>query len=595
MMQLLFATIHVLTAGVWSALASPRQVEVPDARIRDIGSGRHDRKVCQVTATVRDVFEDDIDREYAQLVLVQGGDICMAHCRMRPDDIPALRQLIGAEIRISGMVDTVSHLNRGCFGHVLFHYRKDGEIEVLERPTDDFNALPPVSALQDSDPAKIYSYAPHMAIGRVIAVWEESELLIRTESGRLMRIRLRHGPPPAVDETISVAGFPETCLFHLNLVNAIWKSSTNDVTSAAKPPTRVEIDDLVSTETGRNRYRADLYGETIVLRGRLISTGVPLLIETRGRVVPVHVRADIPGHLQLGSMLDVTGTLILDTGSWYPGVPSNVIRQLFVVTRSPKDVRIVSTPSWWTTARLTVLFGIVLTILLILLLRVRAARMKTALKVGERTRIAIELHDSVAQSLTGVAMELEAVRRVVDEGKDEMLRHLDIGTRTLKSCRDDLRNCLWDLRNPTIEDGDLNKAIAYTLKPHIEPQGITVRTRICIPRKALPDDVVHILLRIIRELAINAARHGKASIMRIAGAFDKSGLKISVSDNGCGFDPASAPGVLQGHFGLQGIRERLRRLNGTLSISRNADSGMHISFSIPATSLQSLGKSNHGR
>ena len=594
-MKLLASIISLLATGICSVLAEPRQEEISEALLRDINGGRLDQRTCRVTAVVRDVFEDDLDREYAQLVLVKDGDICMAHCQTPPNGMSALRSLIGTTIRISGKVGKYKSPDRGCFGSILFHHVEHGDVEVLKNPPEDFSALPPVSSLLSSDPAKIYSLGLHTSIGRVIAVWEEKELLIRTESGRFMRIRLQNGPPPATGEAISAAGFPDTCLFHLNLINANWKPATNDVPAFAKPPARIEIEKLISTGSGRNRYCADLYGETIILRGRLISTGDPLLIETRGHVVPVHVRADIPGHLQLGSVLDVTGTLILDTDSWHPAAPSNVIRQLFIVTHSQKDIRIVSTPSWWTTTRLATLFGMVLTVLLILLLRVRAARMKTALKVGERTRIAIELHDSVAQSLTGVAMELEAVRRVVDEGKDEMLRHLDIGVRTLKSCRDDLRNCLWDLRNPTIEDGDLNNVIAYTLKPHIEPQGITVRTRINIPRKALPDDVVHILLRIIRELAINAVRHGNASIIRIAGAFDKSGLKISVSDNGCGFDPASAPGVLQGHFGLQGIRERLRRLDGSLAISRNADQGMHISFSIPATSLQSLGKSRHER
>jgi len=549
-----------------------------------------------VTAIVRDVFEDDLDREYAQLVLVQDGSTCMAHCQTSHRDFTALRSLIGATVRLSGVADKFTTPDRGCLGRILFHHEEDGDIEVVRTPAENFLSLPPINQILDLEPSKIYSLGPHTATGTVVAVWSNTELLIRTNTGRFMRIRIMNEPAPTRGETISAAGFPDTCLFHLNLINAVWKPATNSVAFPAKAPKRVKIEDLMSTGAGRNRYSADYYGETIVVRGRLISmpdsveNGDPLLIDVCGHVVPAFVTAKLLSRLQHNSTLDITGTLILDTDNWHPAAPSNAIRRLFIVTHSADDVRVIGTPPWWTPVRLATIFGILLTTLTILLVKVRTDRMKTALKVGERTRIAIELHDSVAQSLTGVAMELEAVRRVVDEGKMEILRHLDIGVRALKSCRDDLRNCLWDLRNPTIEDGNLNHAIAYTLKPHIEPQGVNVRIRINIERNVLPDDIVHILLRIIRELTVNAVRHGYATVISIAGVLDKSGLKFSVSDNGCGFDHDRIPGVLQGHFGLQGIRERLKRLKGSISIRRNIKAGMHISFQIPLETLQTWGK-----
>ena len=70
----------------------------------------------------------------------------------------------------------------------------------------------------------------------------------------------------------------------------------------------------------------------------------------------------------------------------------------------------------------------------------------------------------------------------------------------------------------------------------------------------------------IRELVANAIRHGHAEHIRIAGSLENGLMMISVRDDGCGFDPAAAPGVAEGHFGLQGIRERLARYGGELRV-----------------------------
>ena len=71
----------------------------------------------------------------------------------------------------------------------------------------------------------------------------------------------------------------------------------------------------------------------------------------------------------------------------------------------------------------------------------------------------------------------------------------------------------------------------------------------------------------MRELVVNAIRHGKADRIRIAGSIEGRKLLLSVHDNGCGFKPDSAPGIAEGHFGLQGIRERIDELGGTFEIA----------------------------
>ena len=102
-----------------------------------------------------------------------------------------------------------------------------------------------------------------------------------------------------------------------------------------------------------------------------------------------------------------------------------------------------------------------------------------------------------------------------------------------------------------------------------------------MPRSLLTDNATHEILRIIRELAVNGISHGKATSIQVAGSVDGGNLFFSVRDNGTGFDPDDAPGVSKGHFGLEGVRERLRQLKGKLSFEPAAGGGMKATVTIP--------------
>ena len=102
-------------------------------------------------------------------------------------------------------------------------------------------------------------------------------------------------------------------------------------------------------------------------------------------------------------------------------------------------------------------------------------------------------------------------------------------------------------------------------------------------RKELHDNTAQALLRAIRELAVNAIRHGKATSIKVAGELDADGLRCSVRDDGCGFDPDSCPGVLQGHFGLQGVRERAAERCGEVRILTSPGHGTKVTVSIRET------------
>ena len=178
-----------------------------------------------------------------------------------------------------------------------------------------------------------------------------------------------------------------------------------------------------------------------------------------------------------------------------------------------------------------------------------------------------------------VAMEIRSAKRAKTADPPGMDRHLDLAAATLDSCRSELRNCIWDLRSLTLDEATIDEAIRRTLQQHLASARLEVRFN--APRRLFTDNSLYTILRIIRELAINAIRHGHANDIKVAGCIDGGRLLFSVRDNGCGFDPDSAPGMTEGHFGLQGIRERVDTLEGTMEIESAKGKGTKVSMTIP--------------
>ena len=201
--------------------------------------------------------------------------------------------------------------------------------------------------------------------------------------------------------------------------------------------------------------------------------------------------------------------------------------------------------------------------------------------MDERTRLAAELHDYLAQNLTAISYRLAAAERSRTMEPDALTRHLAAATRMLGSCRTELRRCLWDLRSDALDEPDFATAIRKSAETVANDADVSISWNIA--RTKISDSTAHTILSVTRELVSNAVRPGKARHVRISGELEDGVLRFSVTDDGGGFDPASANGSADGHFGLDGIRERLRRYNGGLDIESSAGKGTEISICMQLT------------
>ena len=218
------------------------------------------------------------------------------------------------------------------------------------------------------------------------------------------------------------------------------------------------------------------------------------------------------------------------------------------------------------------------------LIEERVARAQAQTKTEERTRLATELHDAVSQALTGVALQIDSAN-IVNRGENAALsKYLDTARQMLASCRRELRDCLWDLRSQAFDEKDMTEAVKRTIFSHTG--GAKAMVRFNVERSRLSESKAHAILSMTRELVVNAVRHGKATQIWIAGECSDGHVSFSVRDNGCGFDPDAAPGVREGHFGLQGIRERVRAAKGTIKVESGAGKGAKITITLPEADVQ---------
>lgn len=576
-----------------------------DATIDDILAGQHHFYPVRVRGTVRDVFVDEIDHGY-QHVILSDGRVSLALAMPIPKGSAALfRDIVGAEVRAIGCCLPRSNGFRRLSRNVMYLHSTNN-VEIITPPHKDPFAVPSIKSIHLGDASILMDLGRHSASGTVIAVWQRSNFTIKANDHTVINVRLADGPPPVCGDVVDVAGLPDTDLYCINLRRAIWRRHPGAKRFAPEKADPTDAATLFSDRNGLNEINPSYHGKAIALDG--IVTGVPseglndgiIHLLSGGFTVTIDAGStpDALKGLEIGSKAEISGTCIVKTDRWYPNEPIPHIRDMIIVVRDPSDVKILASAPWWTPARFMALIAILVLVLAAFLLwnvllrrladkrgrelmRTRLSQEESKLKVQERTRIAVELHDTIAQNLTGVSMEIDSAEQLAAKDPSAMLKHLGMAARTLQSCRNELRNCLWDLRSRALEETDLNEAIRRTIAPLVSDVELSIRFN--VPRSALSDDTAHVLMRIVRELVMNAVRHGKASSVMVAGAFESGVLLFSVRDNGSGFEPSAAPGIMQGHFGLQGIRERINQFSGEMDIESAPGKGAKVTVRLTLT------------
>jgi ligand-binding sensor domain-containing protein/signal transduction histidine kinase len=229
------------------------------------------------------------------------------------------------------------------------------------------------------------------------------------------------------------------------------------------------------------------------------------------------------------------------------------------------------------------LFGVALLTWLLFRLRVRGMRAQFGAVLAERTRIAREIHDNLAQEMSAISVQLEVVARTMPPEAEAARSYLDRARRQVRHGIAEARRYVWDLRSPALEKNDLPTALSETARRLTIETPIQTQVEVNGTFRPLARSVEDNLLRIGQEAMNNAVKHAQAQRISVSLIFDARRVQLSIRDDGRGFD-SKTPGNGQGHFGLIGMRERAEQIGGTLSIHSTEGSGTEVVAEVPISS-----------
>jgi signal transduction histidine kinase len=217
-------------------------------------------------------------------------------------------------------------------------------------------------------------------------------------------------------------------------------------------------------------------------------------------------------------------------------------------------------------------------------LHVRNLQQRFAAVLGERNRLAREMHDTLIQGCVGVSALLEAAssaREVSPSIGDELL---DRARNEVRATVDEARLAVWNLRqNTSALYWGLAPAISQLARRLSLETGIPIRFESSGSPPDLGAETERSLLMIVREALQNALRHAAPKYVSVALRSDRRGLQVEIEDDGRGFDLSIINSSNGRHYGLIGMRERAEKMGGRLSLTSSPGKGTQVRLSIPKT------------
>ena len=216
--------------------------------------------------------------------------------------------------------------------------------------------------------------------------------------------------------------------------------------------------------------------------------------------------------------------------------------------------------------------------LIVLAIRLRLRRAESEFKavLGERNRIAREIHDTLAQGYVGISVQLEVLSELLRQNKNEAAaKHLDTTRGYVREGLADARQSIWTLRS---QDSD-ETTLPVRLRRMVEKEGghgIDSNFSMFGAYRPLPPTTEREILRIAQEAIHNVNKHAGAKHLFVQLEFGPEAIALEVRDDGSGFETGPQTTSPTGHFGLTGMRERATAIGGTLEVTSEPGIGTTV-------------------
>lgn len=613
--------VGILDAGGHQPVILPTRIVVlgrgqlepaSDARLSSFLSGGDEMRRVTVRGVVQEVTEEST-RDNRWVLRIETG-IGHFFVRVLKEDRYRPRELLDAKLQVTGLV-TCSRNWRSEFVCPRLIVRRHEDIRILKpAPGDPYSVQTvPLAGLNGYAPSGLPVH--RRRVEGTVTYNDRSSLLYIQDGATGVRVHTSEPSGVAVGERVEVSGFIDTSRYLAGLRGAVVRPLPSQ---RPAPPVAVS---LATTEFAEHQQRVLLGLRTVVpsmsVEGRLIrlsgevlnfraaTNHSPNLLEINwGDAITTALVAGPIEPLLPGTRVMVTGIARVSSDADQGSVEYSGPSRVDLLLRDASDIAVLEQPSWWTRQRVFVALGVVLAAALAAcawafflkrMLDVRTQQLAMEVRnrrdaaiefqaaMRERTRLAVDLHDTVLQTMAGIAFQIDACRTGREPAPRQLQGHLETAGRMARSGQEDLRNVVWALRCLPLEDGTLIDSIRAIARRVSQRYCIEMQVESDGDLPPLADFVAGNLLLVIQEASHNAVKHAEADHIHVALKMNSAAdrLTVSVRDNGVGFDVATGPDLRDGHFGIEGMRQRIQRVGGDLVIRSERMVGTEVRAEIP--------------
>ncbi len=578
--------------------------EPEEVNIVDFHSGVKDSQWVTLEGVVQQVVEGKyFEMETLNLTLaVPGGRLVINAMPPGLPEDPA--SLVDAEVRVTGVCIPIFNNRADVLESNLFTSGAGTIVVTKPAPEDPFNA--PLSTLTDfRDFSPVLKPAHRQRFLAKVSAAVPGKSFNLVQGGRGMKAYTSQEDVLEPGDILECVGFVEFERRYPVIREAVFRK-----TGHAKPPAaeKTTVPEILAASAGIGSPETpDPHARLVTLEGILsrlegtAASGRTLFLDSDGTLVkailPPPSAADPPA---VGSLLAATGIAEVGHSPRATPVSLHVPSSVGLMLRGPDDIRILRTAPWWTPARLWTALGAALLAMTLAFAWAAALRKRVALRgaelaeemrarrdaevgfeatLNERKRLAADLHDTLEQTLTGIALQIHATRTAPDPARAE--RNLGLAERMLGRSREEVRRSVWNLRPSELDGKPLHEVLRESCEDTLSGSGIRFRHETSGPEKTVNDFISGNLLLFTKEAVTNAIKHAAAETISLETGFSGESVTVSVADDGRGFRPDEVAGPHKGHFGLTGMRERARRMDGRFSIESIPGEGTRVTLSAP--------------
>jgi signal transduction histidine kinase len=617
-----------ITKPHWTKIGTAPLPEAKKVSVEQFVSGTEDGQRIEIGGILRSA---QLNGELGLLEIEVASGGYRLHAFLPIPSGLNLRSIVGARVRLKGTAATDYNAPLRHIVSVTLYVPQSSDFTIEQAaPANPYDEpVTPINAIAQYRRDRLYGGQVHVK-GVVTYQRKGEDIFLQDASGGL-QIKSKLDEGLAVGDVVEAVGFPAVENFLPVLEDSFFRKTGETATNLA--PQEVAVADLQ-----KGLYHADYVNLKGVLVDRL-ARGIgrtadepvirtTLVLENSNFLFDAEKDTTDPNGMlaaiPIGSVVEVSGICFLENGE------DGKVKTAHILLPTSYDVRILKRPSWLTPKHLLVSLAVVSLILLVAVswsvmvsqknskleslvrekeaaqgelqqahdllewrvqertkqLKVEmTARKETELQfratLTERTRLAQELHDTLEQTMTGIALQLDRVASQFEKNPESASRHLKLARSLTRQGQTDVRQSVWGLRSRAGEKFDLVNALNINSRQIVNGAGIEIQIATTGQTQPLSEVFEENLLRIGQEAITNAVKHSEAKSVNVELLFGPQKVALQIKDDGKGFVPETCAGPNEGHFGLLGIRERAERMGGQASITSIPGKGTCIRVEVP--------------